>query len=244
MDTGELRQLIDESIKKGMEDIPNTDQVAQMIDNRLSTEIVRWGSEVDTKINSAINETLSSLADDIRKLTTQVAILVEQNRHTSEIVRDMKKEHDELEEKVDKTQTEINKLESAAIELKNKTDSQEHAIFGDTTRPGTKSLFDHITDTDQKRAEKTQLVLDKLDRKLDAANTRSQTIETKVDTIQTDVEANKQFRERRQQIERAVIQLVPKGINRLMEAFGYRWVKWSALAALISLLAKLVQGMS
>jgi hypothetical protein len=83
-----------------------------------------------------------------------------------------------------------------------------------------------------------------LDRKLDAANTRSQTIETKVDTIQADVEANKQFRERRQQIERAVIQLVPKGINRLMEAFGYRWVKWSALAALISLLAKLVQGMS
>jgi chromosome segregation ATPase len=243
----DLRILIDESIKQGMSDIPTTSEVERMIDNRLSAEIDRWGTEVDSKIEKAIERTYTATLDELRKITSQLAVIAEQTKHMREVVEDVKSDQQNTKKKLDELDDDVQSVKETQINQAAKLDSQEHAIFGDATRPGTKSLFDHITDTDQKRAEKTQIVLDKLDRKMDAANTRNQVIEAKVDTIQAEVEKNTTFREARQKMEQLAVKYVGgafKGVGSLTKnkLFWAVVLSGGGIGSLISFLMWLLEN--
>jgi hypothetical protein len=244
MDTGELRQLINESIKKGMEDIPNTDQVQQMINNRLSAEVVRWGSEVDTKIDKAIDRQFTSAIDAMRDLTSQVAILVERVDNVIKDVSEVKAEQKRIDKEQDEIKHDIGEVKQNQIEERNQLIGLTEDVFG-SNRKGTKSLVDIWQETIQNFTEKMDKGFSDLRDDNQKHLETTIAIETKVTTIEADVEANKAFREKRQKIEALALQVLPKAGQRLWQAATDDWViKWATrigLGGALGILAALLE---
>jgi prophage DNA circulation protein len=241
----ELRSLIDEAVKMGMSDIPTTDEVERMIENRLSSAVVHWGSEVDVKIEKAIDRTFTPMVDEMRKLTSQIAVLVEQIKHVNAAVRDVKDDQKDTKQKVESLDDEIQTVKESQLTTVNQVESQERAIFGDKTRPGTKSLFDHISDLGNALASEMGKGFKEIQVARELDRQEMSRIRTDTETIRADVEANKEWREKRQKVERFVIQSIPNAGKRIVAAakddFVVKWATRIGLGGGLAILAALLE---
>lgn len=244
MTTDELKKLIRDELDQALTDRPTMDNVKALVK-----------SEVDTKLSpilhalDGIKEGLQNF--DVRWNNTdrQLDLLVQKVDSMTEAVRDVKDEQKRIDDEQDDIKREVGELKSVQTSkltiLESKLDSQERAIFGDATRPGTRSLFDHISElgvkmtSEMDKGFKEMRIARELDRQ------EISRIQETAETIRADVEANKQFRERRQRIEKAVIQMVPKAGKRLWEGMTNDWViKWATrigLGGALGILAALLE---
>lgn len=248
--TDELTRLIRQEMDKAIANMITRDQ----LEDELKSYMRNVNEVIDAKIDTAIDRTFTPYLEEIRKIPSELgsiketlARLLEQTKNTSETVKDVKEEQDEINKKIDETQGRMTRLETHGIEQAAKLESQEHAIFGDKSRPGTKSLFDHMTDIKDTISLQLGDLMNQIAVEREQAHQEMAQLQQTSEEIKADVEANKQFRERRQRIEAVVLQALPKAGKRLWEAATNDWViKWAtriglggALAVLAALLERL-----
>jgi chromosome segregation ATPase len=259
MTTDQLRKLIRDELGQAMSDVVTSDQLDKALNDRPRLRDVNdlIKAEVDRAFDSAL-EAMRDVRDGIKEFDNRfasveksLALLLAQSQNTSEAIREVKNEQDELEKKMDKTQERVIKLETTTIGQAAKLESQEHAIFGDKTRPGTKSLFDHMSEGINQLSTQVTTRFDEMMTQIQIEREQSHQemarLQRTTEDIKTDVEANKAFRERRQQIESLALQAFPKAVKRVWQAATDDWVvKWAtriglggALAVLAALLERL-----
>lgn len=221
--TDELKKLIRDEIGEAINNRPTKDDVKELVK-----------SEVDSALSPilrALDKLESNFDKRFNQSDQQLAILVEEVRHNNQTVRDVKDDLDNLDSKVEKTQDRMNRFESTITDHANKIDSQERAIFGDVTRPGTKSLFDHISEL----GESLAIEMGKGFRDIQTARALDRQeisrIQETTESIRADVEANKQFRLRRQKMERTIIGLIPNVVKKALGDVAWDWVRSKAILA-------------
>lgn len=240
MTTDELKKLIRDEIAEVITDRPTKQDVKAMVK-----------SEVDTAL-SPILHALDGIKDGLQNFDTrwnntdrQLDLLVQKVDNMTEAVRDVKDEQKRIDDEQDELKRGLARMESKMIEQSGKLDSQERAIFGDVTRPGTKSLFDHISELGETLASEMGRGFKDIQLAREIDRQEISRIQETAETIRADVEANKQFRERRQQIEKAIIQSIPKAGNRLWEGMTseivIKAVKWGLIPIGLSIIAALLE---
>lgn len=231
LNENELRRLISDEMSKAMADVITADELERALNDRPTLRDVNAliQSQVDAAITPAVQEmqiTLQTLtttiSDRFAKLETLIATIAEQSRLQEGWMRDMKDEQKRQDDEQDEIKRSLSHLETQAIEHSGKLDSQERAIFGDVTRPGTRSLFDHMSDginsINTQMTLKFNEVLTEFQTERELSHQEISRLQQTTEAIKTDVETNTAFRQRRQRIERAAIQMIPKAGKRLWEA--------------------------
>lgn len=239
--TDELRRLIREEVQLAIEGLATLDDVdariAHALNNRPTLRDVN--TLIQAEIDATIDRTFAPMLETVQKgfktfdarfasLEKHMAQLIERSENQSAAMSDIKRDHDRIDTEQDRVQQEVADLRADKVKQAGEITSLEHAIFGDPARQGTGSLYDHISNLGKTLAEQmgqqgkvTQDALKGLTAQITQA-------ETQVATMKEMVKANTRFRQRRQRIESAIVQGVPKVVKRIGEAATHDWVvKWA-----------------
>lgn len=225
--TDELKKLIRDEIGDVIADRPTKQDVQAMVKSEVGTvltPVMQLLEKIRTDLEGSFDKRFNNT-------DRQLALLVQSVDSMKEAVGDVKKDLDDLDAKVDKTQERMNRFESAITEHTQKIESQEHAIFGDPARPGTKSIVDHISELGENLTSQMGQEFRKVIDKIEAGSMERRQIRQDLDIIKPIVEENTRFRQRRQHIEQAIIQAVPQTIKKAMGGVAWDWVKSKAIPA-------------
>lgn len=227
LSTDELKKLIRDEIADVITDRPTAQDVKVMVK-----------TEVDAAINPAIQELQAQLQTGMAGLNARfaniealIARLGEQSRNLNEWVQSMNAEQKRIDDEQDEIKRGQSRIESRQVEQMAKLESQERAIFGDPTRPGTKSIVDHISDNFEQWGNRIGQQLETMQSDVQAVAAQVEQTNAKVNTIETVVEENRQFRLKRQRIEQTIIRLIPNTVKKTLGDVAWDWVKSKAIPA-------------
>ena len=254
----ELRRLISDEMSKAMADVITADELERALNDRPTLRDVNTliQSQVDAAITPAVQEmqtTLQALtatiSDRFAKLETLIATIAEQSRNQGEWMRTMKHEQERQDEEQDDIKRSLAKLESRGVEQSAKLDSQERAIFGDKTRPGTRSLFDHMSDGINQLSLQVTTRFDEVITQFQIEREQSHQemaqLQQTTDAICQEVQTNTQWREARQKVERFVVQSIPNAGKRIVAAakddFVVKWATRIGLGGALAILAAVLE---
>ena len=245
----ELTRLIRDEMNHAIRDMVTSEQLGKIMANlvtndqlqhELKTYMRDVNQVIDSKIDIAIDRTFTPYLEEIKRIPSELvsinktlARVEEQTKHTSETVKDVKTEQQRQDKEQDEIKRELSAIQQTQLVLTNEQDIQKRAIFGDVTRPGIPSLVDLMSTMRDSLTGKLDEILTQNQMRHEQSHQEIAQLQTDVKTIQTEVETTRKFRERRQQIERAFIQLVPNAVKKTLGDVAWNWVKSKAIPATI-----------
>ena len=245
----ELTRLIRDEMNHAIRDMVTSEQLGKIMANlvtndqlqhELKTYMRDVNQVIDAKIDIAIDRTFTPYLEEIKRIPSELisinktlARVEEQTKHTSETVKEVKTEQQRQDQEQDEIKRELSAIQQTQLVLTNEQDIQKRAIFGDVTRPGIPSLVDLMSTMRDSLTGKLDEILTQNQMRHEQSHQEIAQLQTDVKTIQTEVETTRKFRERRQQIERAFIQLVPNVVKKALGDVAWNWVKSKAIPATI-----------
>jgi len=227
LSTDELKKLIRDEIADVITDRPTKQDVKALVK-----------TEVDAVINPAIQELqaqfqagMTGLNDRFAKIETLIATIAEQSRNQGDLIRDMRDEQKRIDVEQDKIKQEQLEVHSMLVQVNADMHGVIQDIWGTPERQGTGSVIETMTTGFRSITEQLGKQRDEDKTFQQALMDKSTQTDAKISAIEVIVEENRQFRLKRQRIEKAIVQLVPNAVKKTLGDVAWDWVKSKAIPA-------------
>jgi chromosome segregation ATPase len=249
LDTSELRRVVSEEVRKVIDDLATIEDVDNHIVTRLAPYPRREEVQklVDERANAILAPMMSRIEQGFHNLEQSIAVLIEQNRHNEETVKDVKTtqqrldaEHEKLKEQYANRGERVTAIEGDVKEFR-------IDVFGSPDRQGTRSLVDHFNDGVRTLAETMGNQYRLLTQQIQTSTNGTAALMARIELVETKQAEHHAWIETRRKVERIVVQSIPRAGKRIGTALGDSWVqKWAirlgipgGLAVIAALLERL-----